>query len=103
MPPSARRAGCTLGRVEPAEAVALDDLLGDEERFRALIVEHASDVVQFMDVEGRILWTSPAVRRVLGYEPDELPGRLGSEICHPEDYERVYAQFLDLVSDPTRE
>jgi len=83
--PVTQRVGCTLGGVEPAEAVALDDLLGDEERFRALIVEHASDVVQFMDAEGRILWTSPAVRRVLGYEPDELTGRLGSEICHPED------------------
>ena len=98
-----QRVGCTLGGVEPAEAVALDDLLGDEERFRALIVEHASDVVQFMDAEGRILWTSPAVRRVLGYEPDELTGRLGSEICHPEDYERVFKQFLDLASDPAKE
>jgi diguanylate cyclase (GGDEF)-like protein/PAS domain S-box-containing protein len=89
--------------VEPGEAVALDDLLGDEERFRALIVEHASDVVQFMDAEGRILWTSPAVRRVLGYEPGELIGRLGSEICHPDDYERVYKQFLDMFSDPASE
>jgi diguanylate cyclase (GGDEF)-like protein/PAS domain S-box-containing protein len=89
--------------VEPAEAVALDDLLGDEERFRALIVEHASDVVQFMDADGRILWTSPAVRRVLGYEPEELNGRLGSEICHPDDYERVYKQFADMVGDPASE
>ena len=89
--------------MEPAEAVTLDDLLGDEERFRALIVEHASDVVQFMDAEGRILWTSPAVKRVLGYEPDELIGRLGAEICHPDDYERVYAQFLEMLNDPTCE
>ncbi len=89
--------------MEPAEAVALDDLLGDEEHFRALIVEHSSDVVQFMDSDGRILWTSPAVRQVLGYEPEELVGRLGSEICHPDDYDRVVKQFLDLVADPTNE
>jgi diguanylate cyclase (GGDEF)-like protein/PAS domain S-box-containing protein len=89
--------------VEPAEAVALDDLLGDEERFRALIVEHASDVVQFMDAEGRILWTSPAIRRVLGYEPHELVGRLGSEICHPDDYERVFKGFVDSLDDPAIE
>ncbi|MEY2432013.1 MAG: hypothetical protein QOC92_1738, partial [Acidimicrobiaceae bacterium] len=93
----------TLDGVEPAEAVAVDDLLGDEARFRALIVEHASDVVQFMDAEGRILWTSPAVRRVLGYEPEELIGRLGSEICHPDDYERVFKQFVDLLDDPTND
>ncbi|MEY2447891.1 MAG: hypothetical protein QOH79_1367 [Acidimicrobiaceae bacterium] len=95
--------GCTLGPVEPAEAVALDDLLGDEERFRALIVEHASDVVQFMDAKGRILWTSPAVRSVLGYEPSELIGRLGSEICHPDDYDRVYTQFIGMLGDPGAE
>ena len=95
--------GCTLGHVEPAEAVALDDRLGDEERFRALIVEHASDVVQFMDAEGRILWTSPAVRRVLGYEPEELIGQLGSEICHPDDYERVYKQFVEMLGEPSNE
>ena len=91
------------GAVEPSEAVALDDLLGDEARFRALIVEHASDVVQFIDAEGRILWSSPAVRHVLGYEPEELIGRLGSEICHPEDYQRVISEFLDMVGDPTRD
>jgi diguanylate cyclase (GGDEF)-like protein/PAS domain S-box-containing protein len=36
---------------------------------------------------------------VLGYEPEELIGRLGAEICHPDDYERVYKQFLDMLGD----
>ena len=37
------------------------------------------------------------------YEPEELVGRLGSEICHPDDYERVYKQFVDMLGDPPRD
>jgi len=89
--------------MESAEAVTVeDDALHDEERFRAASVDYASDVVQFLDPEGRILWTSPAVKWVLGYDPDELRGRLGAEICHPDDYQRVYDQFVELLGDPTR-
>ena len=38
-----------------------------------------------------------------GAEPDELTGRLGSEICHPDDYDRVVEQFAAFLADPTRE
>ena len=77
-------------------------LVDSLERFRAML-EHASDVVQVMDHEGRILWTSPAVKRVLGYEPEELVGWPGSDICHPDDYERVVQQFVEMLADPTRD
>jgi diguanylate cyclase (GGDEF)-like protein/PAS domain S-box-containing protein len=89
--------------VESAEVVAVDDPRHEENRFRAAIIEHASDVVQFMDADGRIMWTSPAVKRVLGWEPDELIGRLGSEICHPDDYQRLVQQFVDMLADPSRD
>jgi diguanylate cyclase (GGDEF)-like protein/PAS domain S-box-containing protein len=80
---------------------ARDALAASEVRFRT-VVEHASDVVQFMDSDGRIQWTSPAVKDVLGYEPEELVGRLGAEICHPEDYDRVVQQFVELIAHPGR-
>ena len=75
-------------------------VLDNLERYRALL-EHGSDVIGVMDAEGRILWVSPAIKRVLGYDPEELVGRLGSDICHPDDFDRVVAQFTDFVSDPT--
>src|SRR4051794_37609098 len=89
--------------MEPVEAVTVDDAIHGEERFRAASIEYASDVVWFLDVEGRILWTSPGIKRVLGYEPEELTGRLGSDICHPDDYERVFEQFITFLADRSRE
>src|SRR5258708_32218964 len=56
-----------------------------------------------MDAEGRIQWVSPAVKRVLGVEPDELVGQLGSDLCHPDDYERVVQEFIELIQDPSRD
>src|SRR3954452_18549085 len=104
MRPEERRSGVVpWAAVEPAKGVTLDDALHDEERFRAASVAYASDVVWFLDVKGRILWTSPSVKWVLGYEPEELTGRLGSEVCHPDDYERVVAEFVAFLADPSRE
>ncbi|HEY2812657.1 MAG TPA: PAS domain S-box protein [Acidimicrobiales bacterium] len=73
-----------------------EKLRASEERFRTL-VQHASDVVQIMDPDGRITWVSPAVEQMLGYEPHEIVGLLGSDLCHPEDYDAVYAEFAELV------
>jgi diguanylate cyclase (GGDEF)-like protein/PAS domain S-box-containing protein len=73
-------------------------LQSSEERFRTL-VQHASDVVQIMDADSRITWVSPAVKQILGYEPEELIGRLGSDLCHPDDYGAIYRAFADLVDN----
>ena len=77
-------------------------LLDGLERYRALL-EHSSDVTAILDAESRLLWVSPAITRVLGYEPDELLGRLASDICHPDDFPRVVQQFVDLLKDPSRD
>ena len=71
-------------------------LEASEERFRTL-VQHASDVVQIMDAQGRITWVSPAVKQMLGYDPEELVGLLGSDLCHPDDYDAVYREFVQLL------
>jgi len=77
-------------------------LQASEEHFRTL-VQHASDVVQIMDADGRVTWVSPAVTRMLGYDPEELVGHLGAEICHPDDYTRVYDAFVELFRQPERQ
>ena len=77
-------------------------LLDNVERYRALL-EHGSDVIGVLSADGIVQWISPAIKRVLGYEPDELIGRNASEICHPDDFTRVYQAFVDLLNDPTRD
>ena len=64
------------------------------------ILEHSSDVLALLDGSGTVLFTSPAVTRVLGYRPEELAGRSAFELLHPDDLSRVQTLFADLVAHP---
>ncbi|MBX6365196.1 MAG: PAS domain S-box protein [Gemmatimonadetes bacterium] len=74
-------------------------LRASEERFRALI-ENASDTICIVGVDGRLLYTSPAVGRALGYGPEELRGRPVSDLVHPEEVAAVEAMLRRVAAEP---
>lgn len=55
-----------------------------EEHFRSLI-DHAADLIAVFDGNGQILFVSPAVKSLLGYEPGALTGQNVFSVLHPED------------------
>lgn len=55
-----------------------------EEYYRALI-ENAMDIVTVLEADGTIRYVSPAVERVLGYAPEERPGKIIDAFVHPDD------------------
>ena len=59
-------------------------LAESDARFRAL-AESTSDLVCLHDPDGTYQYLSPSLRRLLGYEPDELIGDHPIERVHPED------------------
>jgi len=75
-------------RVRAEHARAVETLRRSEEYFRAL-TENALDVVTVIDRENRIRYESPAVERVLGYQPGELLGRDARDLVHPDDVPAV--------------
>jgi PAS domain S-box-containing protein len=70
-----------------------------EKRFRALI-EHSYDIVLLLSAEGTILYASPSVERVLGYAPEELIGRDGYELIHPDHRQSSVARYTRSVQEP---
>jgi PAS domain S-box-containing protein len=61
---------------------------GDQsDRYRRL-VEGLQDITTIIDADGTMTYVSPAVSRVLGYDPEELVGHTGYEYVHPDDRER---------------
>ncbi|RXK47706.1 PAS domain S-box protein [Halorientalis pallida] len=67
------------------------------------LVEKSNDVATIIDGEGTITYVSPAVTRVLGYEPEELVGNTGYEFVHPDDRERnadAVAAVLETPDEP---
>jgi PAS domain S-box-containing protein len=73
-----------------------DIQLDTEEKFRALI-EHSTDIVSVLDEDGTILYQSPSVQRVLGYEQGTIRGDSAFEYVHPDDREAVVEAFTRLV------
>ena len=74
-------------------------LKASEKRFRTWI-ENSSDVVTVLDATGTIQYESPSVKRVLGYKPEELLGKVAFDFIHPKDQEQVLAIFIEAIQNP---
>jgi diguanylate cyclase (GGDEF)-like protein/PAS domain S-box-containing protein len=73
-----------------------------EARFRSL-VQNAADMITIVDAEGRVLYDSPAVERVLGYSPDDRLGRSGLPLVHPDDRSAIESALGGIVAGNTHD
>jgi diguanylate cyclase (GGDEF)-like protein/PAS domain S-box-containing protein len=71
---------------------SLQNLSASEERFRSL-VQNASDIAILFDRDARVLYASPSMTRVLGYEPEAIVGGSRWSFVHPDDMEFVTAAW----------
>jgi diguanylate cyclase (GGDEF)-like protein/PAS domain S-box-containing protein len=77
--------------VEAEMAKRASSALRESEAQLGLIVEHSSDVIMLIGLDGVRRYVSPAIERLLGWRPEEMVGStalLGSrieEFVHPED------------------
>lgn len=55
-----------------------------EAHYRTL-VDGSSDVITIAGADGRVLYISPAVHQVFGYQPEDLVGTSLTVLSHPED------------------
>jgi PAS domain S-box-containing protein len=65
------------------------------------LVEEVNDLATVVDSDGTITYVSPAVTRVLGYDPDDLVGHEGYEFVHPEDRDRNADALETVLSNPS--
>src|SRR6476661_5729215 len=74
-------------------------LLQNEAKWRSLIL-NSSDIITILDESGGIVYESPSVKRVLGYEPEELAGRIALDFIHPDDLPSVMSDGQKLIANP---
>ena len=80
----------------------LEELAGrlrvSEERYR-LVAEGTSDIVSLHADDGRLLWVSPSVQRVLGYDPqDEVSVDLVDRV-HADDRQQLVEALRHALTD----
>lgn len=74
-------------------------LLSNERRYRSLI-RHSASVYAIIDENGIILYESQSLKKVYGYEPDELVGKSIFEHVHPDDVSYALEKIQKLITDP---
>jgi PAS domain S-box-containing protein len=74
-----------------------EELRRSEQRFRSL-VEITSDWLWEVNQNGVYTYSSPKVKDVLGYEPEEVVGKMPFEFMPPDEAERIAGLFRNIVA-----
>ena len=97
--PSAVRRAAQEAAERARRRLAETELIRREKYFRTL-TENTLDILCILSREGRFLYASPSIERVLGYTPEELQGTGSFAQMHPEDLPSVRATLQDAIEHP---
>jgi PAS domain S-box-containing protein len=88
----------SMNRIARAETeLRLAAIKESETRFQA-IIENAAEVVSIVDFDGVRRYASPAVKRILGFEPRTLIGKNFFDSMHPDDAPLSRVLFRELAA-----
>lgn len=68
-----------------------------EQHFRSL-VENAPDMLMAVSADGRLLFHSPSMERMLGHDAEQLVGRSVFDLIHADDHALVRDKMRQLLS-----
>ena len=87
-----------VARQGQAAATRAELTLNERESYFAQLIESATDIITVLDETATIVFESPAVTRVLGWDPQELLGRSALAQVHPDDRSQVTAVIGRVIS-----
>ncbi|MEM7576378.1 MAG: PAS domain S-box protein [Planctomycetota bacterium] len=67
-----------------------------------LLAEYAIDIISQHAPDGRFTYVSPAITRELGWDQDDLIGKLPREFVHPDDRDAVISARAELMASGSR-
>ncbi len=73
-----------------------------EQRFKGL-VQSGADMVWIIDDNGELLYSSPTVQTIMGFNPEDKYGQNVFNHVHPEDYDRITKTFGDFIAAGNRQ
>lgn len=77
------------------------DELREREEYYRLLTEHSSDLVRLLSAEGRVLYVSPSVERMLGYSVAEYMQLTPRSLLHPDE-QHIASELLDAIRTGAR-
>jgi PAS domain S-box-containing protein len=80
-----------------AEETALRRIEDSEIRYRA-IAENVTDMISRTGMDGKLIYLSPSVKTVMGYDPEELIGGSLLHNVHPDDIKPLIDDYRKMVT-----
>ncbi len=78
------------------------ELRFQEQRFRSLI-QNSKDIISMYAGDGTILYKSPGIKHILGYDPDEVVGSNVFDMVYPDDRNKAFEMLGSLQKMNTGE
>jgi diguanylate cyclase (GGDEF)-like protein/PAS domain S-box-containing protein len=72
-------------------------LTESEQRFRA-VIQNSRDVTGLLDREGRVVWASPNVQDMLGFDPEAVVGAAVYTLVHPADLPAAMEKTREVLT-----
>ena len=73
---------------------------GQDDRWLRSVVENSSENVTIVDLDGTLRYASPAFGRMLGYDPEEVVGKMNVlDHVHPDDLPHVLEETEKALSE----
>jgi diguanylate cyclase (GGDEF)-like protein/PAS domain S-box-containing protein len=90
----------SVGRDIHERRIAEHKLIESEARYR-MLADYSTDMVFHCDRDLVRRYISPACHEILGFEPEDLNGRQGLDMLHPDDVDRIAAAFKSITDGET--
>ena len=72
----------------------------EPERLYRSLIENSSDGVLLLNSELEIIYESPSIATIFGYEPGEIGGKDALAVIHPDDASFVARELYQLARNP---
>lgn len=79
--------------VDITEQKRLESKREESEQNYRLLADNISDLIVLHKYDATYLYASPSVKRILGYEPDEMLELNAFKLIHPDDIEEVRRRY----------
>ena len=77
-----------------------DRALQDSEKHFRSLIENATDIITIIDRDTQVRYVSPSAKRLLGFAPEELVGKIAFDYIHADDVKTVLEQVMQVAEVP---